>query len=80
MAFTVPEVQGSGGDLLKVYDVSGREVATLVNENLLRGIYRRTFDASRLASGVYYYQLREGDASTGSAQGFVETKRMTLVK
>jgi hypothetical protein len=45
---------------LKVYDLLGREVATLVNEVLHPGTYLRTFDASGLASGVYVYRLSAG--------------------
>ncbi|HRB41009.1 MAG TPA: T9SS type A sorting domain-containing protein, partial [Bacteroidia bacterium] len=57
---------------LKVYDVLGKEVATLVNEEKPSGHYEINFDASNLASGIYYYQLRAGE--------FVETKKMTLLK
>lgn len=62
----------SGFVTLKVYDVLGREVATLVNEPRPAGTYTATFDGSHLATGVYLYQLRAGD--------FVQTKRMALVK
>jgi hypothetical protein len=57
---------------LKVFDVLGREVATLVNEPLAPGSHTVKFDAGRLASGVYHYRLRAGD--------FVETKKMILMK
>lgn len=57
---------------LKVYDVLGREVKTLVNENLSAGKYNMTFDAAELTSGVYYYKLSAGD--------FSETKKMILSK
>ncbi|QQS35016.1 MAG: T9SS type A sorting domain-containing protein [Ignavibacteriales bacterium] len=57
---------------LKVYDVLGREVATLVNEYRDAGSYEVEFDASQLASGVYYYQLR--------TEKFSETKKMMVVK
>jgi photosystem II stability/assembly factor-like uncharacterized protein len=57
---------------LKVYDVLGREVRTLVNENLQPGTYEVQWDASHQASGLYFYQLK--------ADGFVATKRMVLVK
>jgi hypothetical protein len=65
---------------LKVFDVLGREIATLVDGQLHAGSYQATFDASRLSSGVYLYQLRAGDASTGSAQSFVQTRKMALMK
>ena len=57
---------------IKLYDISGREVATLVNENLNPGTYEITFDASKYSSGVYFYKLVAGD--------FVETKKMMLIK
>ncbi|MBI5471107.1 MAG: T9SS type A sorting domain-containing protein [Ignavibacteriae bacterium] len=47
--------------VLKIFDVLGRDVATLVNEELKAGSYERVFDASVLASGVYMYQLRAGN-------------------
>ncbi len=58
---------------LKIYDVTGREVATLINgERRAAGVYQLTYDASNLASGTYLYRLQAGS--------FVETKKMTLVK
>jgi len=62
----------TGNVTLKVYDLLGKEVATLVNEEKPSGHYEINFDASNLASGIYYYQLRAGE--------FVETKKMTLIK
>lgn len=57
---------------LKVFDMLGREVATLVNGFRQAGIYRVDFDASALSSGVYIYRIKAGD--------FVESKKMTLLK
>jgi beta-glucanase (GH16 family) len=59
---------------LKVYDILGREVATLVNEYQQAGSYNSSFNAlhSSLTSGVYFYTLRAGD--------FVQTKKMVLIK
>ncbi|RKY93654.1 MAG: hypothetical protein DRQ01_04250 [Ignavibacteriae bacterium] len=57
---------------LKVYDVLGNEVATLVNEEKLAGEYEVEFSAKGLPSGIYFYQLRAGN--------FVETKKMILLK
>jgi hypothetical protein len=48
---------------LSVYDMLGREVATLVNGDLQAGDHQVTFDASRLASGEYYYKLQTGGTS-----------------
>lgn len=58
--------------ILKVYDVLGKEVVTLVNEEKDRGVYSINFDASQLASGLYLYRLQAGS--------FVETKKLTLIK
>lgn len=57
---------------LKIYDILGKEVATLVNEQKTRGRYSVNFDASHLASGVYIYQLRVND--------YVSSKKMLLLK
>jgi hypothetical protein len=57
---------------LKVFDILGREVATLVNGELQPGSYHATFDASHIASGVYVYQLRTG--------AFIQTQKMVLTK
>jgi|WetSurMetagenome_2_1015567.scaffolds.fasta_scaffold02724_4 hypothetical protein len=58
--------------ILKVYDILGKEVATLVNENLKAGIYEAEFKAANLSSGIYYYRLEAGD--------FSDTKKMIIVK
>jgi len=65
--------------VLKVFDVQGREVETLVNERLQPGVYEVSFDGSRLNSGVYFYRLsvHHGGSSTND---FTETKRMVLLK
>ena len=57
---------------LKVYDILGREVITLVNEELDAGYYQVNFNAAHLSSGVYLYQLKTG--------GFIETKKMLLIR
>jgi len=57
---------------LKVYDVLGGEVATLVNEEKPVGNYKVEFDATGLPSGVYFYRLKAGS--------FIETKKMVLMK
>ncbi len=59
---------------LKVYNVLGKEVSTLVNETLNAGEYEIEWNASNQPSGVYFYKLISGDGS------FSETKKMILVK
>ena len=63
---------GSSNVKLAVYDVLGREVSVLVNEQMSAGYHTVTFDARNLVSGVYFYRLEAGS--------FNETKRMTFVK
>jgi ligand-binding sensor domain-containing protein len=65
---------------LKVYDVLGNEVATLVNEEKPAGNYKVDFNASQLSSGIYFYQLSVGGPETSSGQGIIQTKKMILVK
>ena len=57
---------------LKVYDILGKEVATLVNEEKSVGTYEQNWNAANLPSGVYFYHLQAGD--------YVETKKMVLLK
>ncbi|MBL1213046.1 MAG: T9SS type A sorting domain-containing protein [Ignavibacteriae bacterium] len=57
---------------LKVYDILGREIKTLINEQKPAGTYEVQFDASQLSSGVYFYYLSAGD--------FVQTKKLILIK
>ena len=62
--------QKDGFVQLKVYDILGKEVANLVNENKEAGYYSVDFDASQLPSGVYIYNMQGGD--------FVNSKKMIL--
>ncbi len=64
--------RGAGVVVLKVYDVLGKEMQTLINEQLSPGTYEAEFDGTNYPSGVYYYQLNAGDYS--------ETKKMVLLK
>ncbi|MCH9029653.1 MAG: T9SS type A sorting domain-containing protein, partial [Bacteroidetes bacterium] len=58
--------------VLKVYDVLGNEIATLVNEEKAAGTYEIMFDAQVLPSGVYFYKLEAGS--------FIETKKMIFLR
>ena len=62
----------SGNVTLKIYDMLGKEVMTLVNEQKEMGRYSVQFNASSLASGMYVYQLRAND--------YTSTKKMLLLK
>ncbi|MCX7610149.1 MAG: T9SS type A sorting domain-containing protein [Ignavibacterium sp.] len=65
-------VQNEKKVTLKIYDVTGKEISTLVNETKQAGTYEVKFDASNLTSGVYFYQLKVGNYS--------ETKKMVLLR
>jgi hypothetical protein len=57
---------------IRIYDILGREVRTLVNEFKPAGTYELKFDASSIASGTYFYKIEASD--------FVDIKKMVLVK
>jgi hypothetical protein len=57
---------------LKIYDITGREIQTLVSEVKQAGYYSVDFNASSLSSGVYFYKIQSGD--------FISVKRMVLIK
>ena len=58
--------------VVKVYDILGKEIATLMDEEKSVGTYEITWNATNLPSGVYFYQLKAGN--------FIETKKMILLK
>ena len=58
--------------LIKVFDILGNEIETLVNEEKPVGTYELTWNSANLVSGIYFYQLRAGS--------FIETKKMILIK
>jgi len=66
------ELPASGFVSIKLYDVLGREVAVLVNENLTAGVKEVDYNAVNLPSGVYFYTIKTGS--------FVDTKKMVLTK
>jgi hypothetical protein len=67
--FSVPE---AGFVSLRIYDLLGKEMKTLVNDERAPGSYRVTFEASDLPSGTYFYTLRAGSHT--------QTKKMILMK
>ncbi|MEO8446360.1 MAG: zinc-dependent metalloprotease family protein [bacterium] len=62
--------------ILKIMDLSGREVATLVDNKFTAGSYTATFAAENLASGIYFYKI----IANGENQNYTVTKKMTLIK
>jgi hypothetical protein len=69
IGYRLPE---SGYLTLKVYDLRGREVTTILEGFQSAGIYTVNFDASRLSGGMYFYQLKAGK--------YCETKKFVLLK
>jgi hypothetical protein len=57
---------------IKIFDVLGREIKSLVNDNLNKGSYEVSFNAGDISSGVYFYKMESGD--------FSQIKRMMLLK
>ena len=72
--YSIPENVKSEKENVKliVYDVLGKEIKTLVNENKSPGNYDVEFNASYLSSGIYFYKIQAGK--------FIETKKMILIK
>jgi hypothetical protein len=67
--YTIPNAEHV---ILKVYDILGNEIVTLVNKNQVAGNYNISFDASNLTSGIYFYQITAGD--------FTKVHKMMLLK
>src|SRR4030095_8726906 len=70
--FEIPNVEAARRVAITVFDILGREIAVLVNEQLKPGTYEAEWDGTNYPSGVYYYKLTSGD--------FTGVKKMTLVK
>ena len=67
--FSIP---GNSSVRLKVYNILGKEIGVLVNERMKAGTYQISFDASKLASGIYYYKL--------TSNNFSDTRKMIFIK
>ncbi len=67
--FAVPQTSQVS---IKLYDLRGREVATLLDDRLAAGEYKLQLDAGALASGVYFYRMQ--------TEGFVQSRKLTLLK
>ena len=66
---------------LSIYNILGQKVCTLVSEKQKAGRYQVEWDAAGFASGIYYYRLTiDKDPSAGSGQGFVQTRKLVLLK
>jgi hypothetical protein len=74
--FAVPNVETRHASslqvILRVYDILGREVATLIDEEKTPGLFEVSFDGNKLASGLYFYRFEAGN--------YIETRKMILIK
>ncbi|MGB2958237.1 MAG: S8 family serine peptidase, partial [Bacteroidota bacterium] len=75
--YTVPE---AAHVTIKVYNVLGEEVATLVSGKHAAGVFRASWDATGIPSGVYFYRLQARATSTGTSRSYVSTRRMVVLK
>jgi hypothetical protein len=73
--YSIPQ---SSNVVIKVFDILGNEIETLVNEEKSAGTYEITWYAKQLPSGIYFYRLQV--YAPGRAGSFVETKKMVLMK
>ena len=69
ISYSIPK---KGFVSLKVYDVLGNEIVTIIHENKQAGKYKVEFEANEITSGIYFYQLKSGD--------YIETKKMIFLK
>ncbi len=69
ISYALPE---GGNVIIKIYDINGNEIKTLINKAQNAGYYNVTFDASNLSSGLYFYSIISGN--------FIATKKMMLLK
>jgi hypothetical protein len=66
------DIPNSSDVKLSVYDITGREVAVLINENLEPGSYNYKWNGAQFASGIYFYRVQAGS--------FIQTRKMALIK
>lgn len=66
------QLSEAGNVIIKVFDITGRELSTLINDRLQPGTYETTFDGSKLSSGIYFYSINTGV--------FSQTKKMVLIR
>ncbi|HJY63116.1 MAG TPA: T9SS type A sorting domain-containing protein, partial [Ignavibacteria bacterium] len=80
--FNIPPLEGGRGRNISliIYDILGKEVATLVNELLKPGTYEVQWNGNNFASGIYFYRLTAGDASAPLSILYTDVKKMILLK
>jgi photosystem II stability/assembly factor-like uncharacterized protein len=74
------EIPSESKVTLTIFDMLGRKIQTLVDQQLKPGFYAETWNGSSLASGAYYYRIDARDVKAGSGRMFSETKKLVLLK
>jgi hypothetical protein len=74
------EVKDLGFVTLKIFDMLGREVATLVNEEKTAGSYQVQWNAEGFVSGIYFYRLQANPVSDGKVTSIIKTKKLVLLR
>ena len=73
-------LQEKSNTKLTLLNAIGEEIAVLVNKEQDKGYHKVEFNAANLASGVYFYRIQAADPESSSGQGFIDTKKMILLK
>lgn len=75
--FSVPQ---SGLITLQVYDLLGREIETILHQHMDAGHHKVQWNARNIPSGIYFVRMQVSDPSAGSAQGFTQVKKVTVLR
>ncbi len=75
--FTLPEASRV---TLKLFDILGRELVTLVDEEMETGVHKVLFDAKDFASGVYFYRIQAKSENSDARQVFVQSRKLIFIK
>ena len=65
---------------LKLFDILGKELVTLVDEEMATGVHKVLFDAKDFASGVYFYRIQAKSENSDARQAFVQSKKLIFIK
>ncbi len=75
--FTLPEASRV---TLKLFDILGRELVTLVDKEMEKGVHKVLFDAKDFASGVYFYRIQAKSENSDSKQAFLQSRKLIFLK
>ena len=75
--FTLPEASRV---TLKLFDILGKELTTLVDKEMEAGVHKVLFDAKNFASGVYFYRIQAKSENSDARQAFVQSRKLIFIK